>query len=137
MNTDIGIAQQAAAMASPQFLKPVSGDAGSGGVTEGQKKKAAAASGSNKDASGSVELKKTEEPADKKDVKPVGIERFMNRGIRLELNQETGIVVAKLVDKETGEVIRQVPPEELMKVAEAIKEELGHNNGGLLVNREA
>ena len=41
--------------------------------------------------------------------------------IHFELHEESGRVVFKVLDAETGEVIRQVPPEEVIKVAEHIR----------------
>ncbi len=135
MNTDIGIAQQAAAMASPKFLKPDSSD--SSGAAKKQTENSAVTAKSNNGAAAVVELKKQGEHADKKDVKLDSFERFSNRSLKLEIDHEAGMVIAKIVDKDTGEVIKQVPPEELVKVAEALNNEQGGEKGGLFVNKEA
>ncbi|MGI5837331.1 MAG: flagellar protein FlaG [Chloroflexota bacterium] len=49
-----------------------------------------------------------------------------------EKHETTGKIVARLKDPETGEVIRQIPPEEMLKLAEAIDKYLG-----LLVDRQS
>lgn len=49
-----------------------------------------------------------------------------------EKHETTGKMVARLKDAKTGEVIRQIPPEEMLKLAEAIDRYLG-----LLVDRQS
>jgi len=39
------------------------------------------------------------------------------RDLDIEIDKETGIVVVKVVDRESGEVIRQIPPEETLAIA--------------------
>ncbi len=41
-------------------------------------------------------------------------------GLRFEIDEDTHRVVTKVIDKETGELIRQVPTEEVMRIARAI-----------------
>jgi len=38
------------------------------------------------------------------------IDRSMNRAIRLEVDNELHRLIIKLVDKKSGEIIRQIPP---------------------------
>jgi len=47
--------------------------------------------------------------------------RFMNRTIRLEVDNELHRVIIKLVDKRSGEVIREIPPEELIELAKKMR----------------
>jgi flagellar protein FlaG len=39
------------------------------------------------------------------------------RDLNIEIDKDTGIVVVKVVDRESGEVIRQIPPEETLAIA--------------------
>ena len=50
--------------------------------------------------------------------------------VRLEIDPDLGIVIAKIVDKDTNEVIRQVPMEDLVRLAKKFK------GKGMLVNQE-
>ena len=55
-----------------------------------------------------------------------------NAKLYFERHEVTGKMVARLKDPETGKVIRQIPPEELIRLAEAIDKYLG-----LLVDRQS
>lgn len=46
--------------------------------------------------------------------------RTTSIGLRFELDEDTHRVITKVVDKETGELIRQMPTEEVLHVARAI-----------------
>ena len=48
---------------------------------------------------------------------------YLSRGIRLSVDSDLNIVIAKIVDKD-GTVVRQIPPEEFVKLAKDIQEEL-------------
>jgi len=41
-------------------------------------------------------------------------------GLRFEIDDKTHRVITKVVDKDTGEIIRQMPNEEVLRVARAI-----------------
>ena len=49
---------------------------------------------------------------------------FINLSVRLkfETDEETGERVIQLIDSETGEVVRQIPPEELLHVMKALRD---------------
>lgn len=49
----------------------------------------------------------------------------MNRSIRFSIDQESKDIVVKVVDKKTGEVISQIPPEEMIRLKERIDEMAG------------
>jgi flagellar protein FlaG len=49
----------------------------------------------------------------------------LNSRVELNVDKETGLVIGKIVDRMTGEVIRQLPPEEMVRLLEATKEALG------------
>ncbi len=50
--------------------------------------------------------------------------------LRFQKDDQSGKWVAQVVDVETGEVLRQVPPEELRRIAAALRQSMG-----LLINR--
>ncbi|QRQ84688.1 flagellar protein FlaG [Cupriavidus oxalaticus] len=41
-------------------------------------------------------------------------------GLRFEIDEDTHRVITKVIDKETGELIRQMPIEEVLRIARAI-----------------
>ncbi len=45
--------------------------------------------------------------------------------LRIEKDKASGRIIIKLQDARTGEVIRQIPPEEILKIAEGIDQFLG------------
>jgi len=49
------------------------------------------------------------------------IEQFMNRKVRLEVDTELHSVIIKIVNRDSGEVIKQIPPEELVDLAKKMK----------------
>lgn len=141
MKIDAGAPQQLVAVSSPPVLKSATGDVS--GRKELQLGDAATGNAGKTGASGEtpfqVGFKKSEQSTDKihkKAEKPEGLARFMNRSLKLELDQDSGVIIAKIVDKDSGEVIKQVPPEQLIKLAQELKSEDGKANNGLFVNQE-
>lgn len=51
--------------------------------------------------------------------------------LRFELDKKTGIQVIQVIDAQSGELVRQIPPEELIDIAEALRE-----LKGLLISKE-
>jgi len=51
--------------------------------------------------------------------------QIFNPRIAFELDKETGKTVLKIIDAQTKEVIRQIPPEELLRISKRISELLG------------
>jgi len=49
----------------------------------------------------------------------------MNRSIRFSIDDSSKDVVVKVVDKDTGEVIKQFPPEQVLKLRERLSEMSG------------
>ncbi|SHF64908.1 flagellar protein FlaG [Desulfacinum infernum DSM 9756] len=49
----------------------------------------------------------------------------LNIKLSFRLHEETGDMVVSVVNKETGEVIRQIPPEELLELREKLEELTG------------
>lgn len=56
---------------------------------------------------------------------------LFNRKIRLELEEDLNIMIVKVIDSETEEVIRQIPTEELVELSRNAKD-----LKGLLINKE-
>jgi len=50
------------------------------------------------------------------------LERSYNRTIRFEIDSELDAVIVKIIDKESGDVIRQIPSEELVELSKKINE---------------
>jgi flagellar protein FlaG len=51
--------------------------------------------------------------------------KFMNRSIKFSVDEKSNEIVVKVVDKTSGEVISQIPPEELLRLKERIDEMAG------------
>jgi len=61
----------------------------------------------------------------------ISVAKFFNRKIHLEIEEELGITIVKIIDSETEKVIRQIPPEELVELSKNAR-----NLKGLLINKE-
>ena len=57
--------------------------------------------------------------------------KSMNRSIRFSVDDESHDIVVKVVDKNTGEVVMEIPPEEVLKLRERMSE-----MSGLLVGKQ-
>ncbi|GAB6886700.1 hypothetical protein JCM13304A_01980 [Desulfothermus okinawensis JCM 13304] len=64
---------------------------------------------------------------DLKKIKDATNEVLAQIGIQLdfELDKNLGKVIVKVINKETGKVIRQIPPEEMLKIAKRMEEMSG------------
>ena len=51
----------------------------------------------------------------------------VNRALRFSVDEGSGRTVIRVIDRETDEVIRQIPPEDVLRIAEQIRE----TGGGL------
>jgi len=51
--------------------------------------------------------------------------KLFNNSLHIEIDKETGIQVVKIIDNDTKEVIRQLPPETTLKIAKYIDEITG------------
>lgn len=68
------------------------------------------------------------------------VERRLDRGIRIEIERDLKMIVVKIVDNASGEVVRQVPMAEAIAVSRRIREFLARkaqDPRGLLVSEEA
>ncbi|PCI73336.1 MAG: hypothetical protein COB38_01165 [Gammaproteobacteria bacterium] len=59
----------------------------------------------------------------------------INRSLQFKVDEELGVTIVRVVDKETDELIRQFPPEELINLSRRLKElnEQGSSNQGVLL----
>jgi flagellar protein FlaG len=53
--------------------------------------------------------------------------------LKFRVDAQTDRVIVKVVDKETGETVREIPPEEMLEIAESIE----RYQKGLLLSQEA
>jgi flagellar protein FlaG len=80
----------------------------------------------------SEDLKKDEQINTEEAVERIiSVAKFFNRKIHLEIEEELGITIVKIIDSETEKVIRQIPPEELVELSKHAR-----NLKGLLINKE-
>jgi len=52
-------------------------------------------------------------------------ESMRPRGLEFELSETTSRVITRVIDRESGEIIREIPPEEVLKIAERLEEMQG------------
>jgi pantoate kinase len=50
---------------------------------------------------------------------------LVNRDLRIQIDESTGRVVTQIVDGETNEIVRQLPPEALLDVARRVADLVG------------
>ncbi len=60
------------------------------------------------------------------------LEEIQHRSLQFSVDESTGRTVIKVIDKESGDVIKEIPPEEALRLAEKIQE-----MSGLLFDRKA
>jgi uncharacterized FlaG/YvyC family protein len=51
--------------------------------------------------------------------------RSIQRDLKIQVNQDTGDIVVKVLSRESGKVIREIPPENLLKLASKMEEMAG------------
>lgn len=59
------------------------------------------------------------------------------RDIMFSMNEVADAVVIKIIDRESEEVIRQIPSEEFLKIAEALSDQIETIRTGLLLEHKA
>ena len=62
----------------------------------------------------------------------------INRSILFEIDEELGVTIVRVVDKDTDELIRQFPPEELLNLSRRLKElnEQDSSSAGVLLQEK-
>lgn len=66
-------------------------------------------------------------------------EKAVNSQVRdfsFSIHEKTGEVVVRIIDRESKEVIRQIPAEEMLRIAEHLQTLEGENKPGLLLKQE-
>lgn len=58
------------------------------------------------------------------------------RDFSFSIHEKTGDVVVRIIDRESKEVIRQIPAEEMLRIAEQLQSLEGENKPGLLLKLE-
>lgn len=58
------------------------------------------------------------------------------RDFSFSIHEKTGDVVVRIIDRESKEVIRQIPAEEMLRIAEQLQSLEGENKPGLLLKQE-
>jgi uncharacterized FlaG/YvyC family protein len=54
-----------------------------------------------------------------------GLGPHVNIGVTYEVDRETKSVIIKVIDRDTNEVVRQIPPEEMVKLRAAMRHVFG------------
>lgn len=62
----------------------------------------------------------------------------IDRSLQFEVDEELGVTIVRVIDKETDELIRQFPPEELINLSRRLKElnEQNTGNSGVLLREK-
>ncbi len=62
----------------------------------------------------------------------------INRSLQFKVDEELGVTIVRVIDKETEELIRQFPPEELLNLSRRLKElnEQDSGNSGILLQEK-
>ena len=58
------------------------------------------------------------------------------RDLSFSIHDKTGDMVVRIIDRESKEVIRQIPAEEMLRIAEFLLETEGQSKPGLLLTQE-
>lgn len=70
-------------------------------------------------------------PAPEEETKPTPVESFKPYSLSFRFEKELNRVVVKVIDPETGEAIREIPPESVVEALKQLK-----NAPGTLVDEE-
>jgi flagellar protein FlaG len=62
----------------------------------------------------------------------------IDRSLQFKVDEELGVTIVRVIDKETDELIRQFPPEELINLSRRLKElnEQDSGNSGVLLQEK-
>ncbi len=50
---------------------------------------------------------------------------IINKGLRFEIDEESHQVITQVIDRETDEVVRQIPPQELLDISDRLRSFVG------------
>lgn len=51
--------------------------------------------------------------------------RSFNRRLEFSINEDTNQVIVKIIDQDSGDVVKQIPPEDVVRVHARIREAIG------------
>lgn len=62
----------------------------------------------------------------------------INRSLKFKVDEELGVTIVRVIDKETDELIRQFPPEELINLSKKLKQlnEENTSSNGILIKEK-
>lgn len=69
----------------------------------------------------------------------LNVDPVADRELRIEFEKELRQIVVKVLDKETGELVRQIPMPEEISIAKGLRaaiRRMASNQSGIVVNRE-
>ncbi len=58
--------------------------------------------------------------------------QILNRDLEFSFDEQSGDTIVKVIDSESGEVIRQIPPEEMLAISQALNDALANISGVIL-----
>lgn len=99
------------------------------GITTALKDKVTVTAKSEPKAEDKDAQKQKKEDKNPKDLSNIDLTRF---SLRFETDKELNIIIVKIVDKKSGEVVTQIPPEQTIKTLKYFEE-----NPGKLVSTQA
>ncbi len=95
---------------------------------EGERANSTRQSGQKEDPGALQRLRETvEERPQRESV----MEKLFGKSLKFEIDRELNQVVVKVVDKQSGEVIRQIPPEEYLEIMKRLQDV-----GGVFMDKE-
>jgi len=81
--------------------------------------------GGSKPARGAADAAKEQEPLDEVVSDLNNLVRDLQRELQFSVDEDSGSTVIKVVDRETDEVVRQIPSEELMNLRKRLEKAAG------------
>lgn len=58
--------------------------------------------------------------------------QILSRDLEFSFDEQSGDTIVKVIDSESGEVIRQIPPEEILAISQALNDALADTSGVIL-----
>ncbi len=58
--------------------------------------------------------------------------QILSRDIEFSFDEQSGDTIVKVIDSESGEVIRQIPPEEILAISQALNDAIADTSGVIL-----
>lgn len=138
--TSVGQAQRPPASVSGAGVSVVQAGNVSGAVQSAQASAAAATSG-NATASSAAANQNRREGVSQESLRE-SVERAREivesqvRDLSFAIDDRTGELIVQVVDRESQEVIRQIPSEEMLRLAERLEEMSGQSEPGMFIRRE-